>query len=270
MRVIAFNLFFYGFTFLSAFAAFFIVLVASQKAVHRLLRFWGKTVLRAMEIILRSRVEIRGLENLPPEGPALIVSKHQSELDIVMLTALFPHCGAVAMAELAKYPFFGPILRKLDMVLVAVDSGPQGRTQQVIDGARRIRAQGRPMYIYPEGELMKLGARERYRRGVGHIYAALGEPATPVAASLGAVWPQREWRKRTGLTCAIEFLPAIPPGLEIDAFMAEVEERIESATMRLIREHARGADLAAAEDRFARGVNNFDQAVKVPDKPDAV
>ena len=266
MRVIAFNLFFYGFTFASAFLAFFVALFASQKTVHRLLRFWGKTVLCAMAVILRSRVEVRGLENVPPGGPALIVSKHQSELDIVMLTALFPNCGAVAMAELAKYPFFGPLLRKLDMVLVAVDSGPQGRTQQVVEGAKRIRAQGRPMYIYPEGELMKLGAKERYRRGVGHIYAALGEPATPVAASLGAVWPQRAWRKRVGLTGAIEFLPPIPPGMAIDDFMVEIEDRIETASIRLIREHAKGDDLAEAEDRFARGVNNFDQVVKVAGK----
>jgi hypothetical protein len=37
-----------------------------------------------------------------------------------------------------------------------------------------------------------------------------------------------------------------------------VEERIEAATMRLIREHADGEVLAAAEDRHARGVANED------------
>ena len=40
--------------------------------------------------------------------------------------------------------------------------------------------------------------------------------------------------------------------------MAALESRIETATMALIRLHADAADLAAAEDRFARGAANED------------
>src|SRR5690606_38640972 len=108
----------------------------------------------------------------------------------------------------------------------------------------------------PEGELMKLGARERYRRGAGHLYGAMGVEAVPVAASLGVVWPRREWRKQANATGAIEFMEPIPPGMEFDAFMAEVERRIEARTMELIEEHATGVRLAEARDRFARGANN--------------
>jgi len=79
-----------------------------------------------------------------------------------------------------------------------------------------------------------------------------------VASSLGVIWPRREWVKHAHQSAAIEVLPAVAPGLELDAFMAEVEERIETATMRLIREHAKGEVLAAAEDRHARGAANED------------
>ena len=213
-------------------------------------------MIRAVEVILRSRIEVRGLDRVPQEGPVFLVSKHQSELDIVLLAALFPNAGAVAMQELERYPFFGKILRTLDLVLVAVDQGPQGRTEQTVEGARRIIAQGRPMVIYPEGELMALGAKERYRKGAGHIYRALEIPAVPVAVSLGVVWPKREWKKHMHRTGVIEFLEPIPPSIGLDAFMAEVEKRIEENTMRLIRETAEGEVLAAAEDRYARGANN--------------
>jgi 1-acyl-sn-glycerol-3-phosphate acyltransferase len=155
------------------------------------------------------------------------------------------------MAELERYPFFGTILRALDQVLVAVDEGPQGRTEQVVEGARRIVAEGRPMVIYPEGTLMDLGAKERYRRGAGHIYTALGCKALPVAVSLGVIWPKRDWRKFTGVTGAIEFLPPIEPGLDLENFMAEVEDRIETGTMRLVREHAPPERVARAEGRQA-------------------
>ena len=91
-----------------------------------------------------------------------------------------------------------------------------------------------------------------------HIYQAMGVDAVLVASSLGVIWPRREWRKYAHQSAAIEVLPCVAPGLELDAFMAEVEERIETATMRLIREHAKAEVLAAAEDRHARGVANED------------
>ena len=213
-------------------------------------------------MILDGRVEIRGLENLP-SGPKLFVCKHQSELDIILLASAVPEFGAVAMQELERYPFFGPILRRLELVLVPVDGARSdgtraGRTEEVIAGARRVIAAGRPMVIFPEATLMSLGARERYRKGAGRIYAALEIEAVPVASSLGVIWPRREWRKHPHRMAAIEILPPIAPGLDVDTFTSEIEQRVEQATMALIREHASGDVLAEAEDRFARGVANED------------
>lgn len=256
MRSLLFNAFFFGYTFYTALKLYILARTSTRERMLPAIRLWGETVLRAVEVILRSKVEVRGLHNVPAHGRILLVSKHQSELDVVVLAALFPHTGAVAMKELERYPFFGVILDKLDLVLVHVDAGPQNRTEETVEGARRIFDQDRPMMIYPEGELMALGAKERYRRGAAHIYTRTGAVAVPVAASLGVIWPKREWRKHTGRTAAVEFLEPIPPGLDFDTFHVEIERRIEDQTMRLIREHAKGEVLEAAEDRHARGANN--------------
>ncbi len=258
MRSLLFNLFFYGFTFVTALVCYIVARVSTRERLWRVMGFWGRTVVGAVRLILDARIELRGLENLPPGGPKLVVAKHQSELDGILLASVIPHFGAVAMQELERYPLFGPILRKLDLVLVAVSGERQGRTNEVIEGALRMNAQGRPMIIFPEATLMSLGAKERYRKGVGHIYQAMGVDAVLVASSLGVIWPRREWKKHAHQSAAIEVLPPIPPGLDLDTFMAEAEERIETATMRLIREHARGEVLAAAKDRHARGVANED------------
>ena len=258
MRSTLFNLFFYGFTFLVALVCYLLARLGLRRWLWRTIGFWGRTLLGTVRLVLNARVELRGLENLPPGGPKLVVCKHQSELDIILLASAIPEFGAVAMQELERYPFFGPILRKLDLVLVPVGGPPAGRTEEVIAGARRIIKAGRPMIIFPEATLMSLGARERYRRGAGRIYEALEVAAVPVASSLGVIWPRREWRKHPHKTAAVEVLPPIEPGLDLDAFMAEIENRIETATMRLIREHASGEILAAAEDRHARGAANED------------
>lgn len=264
LRITAFNLFFYAYTFAIAMTLWVVARLSTRARMHAVLRHWGRTVHRAVALLLKGTIEVRGLENLPRDRPVLIVSKHQSELDIVMVGELMPEVSAVAMAELTRYPFFGTILKALDIVMVAVDSGPQGRTEQVVEGTRRIMAEGRSMLIYPEGELMKAGARERYRRGAGHIYARLGVTAVPVALSLGAIWPQRQWRKTIGRTGAIAFLEPIEPGLPIDTFMAEIERRIEDESMALLREHLDGEELAAAERRHALGLNNADRPADAP------
>ncbi len=258
MRSLAFNLFFYPFSLGCAFAAWLAAKAGRPDRVRAVLLWWARRVLGAVRVILGARIEVLGRERLPPGGPQLLVAKHQSELDAILLYALFPDFGAIVMQELERYPFVGPVIAAMDFVSVAVDGGPQGRTAAVVAGAARVLAEGRPVLIYPEGTLMSLGAKERYRTGAARIYAATGCTATPVALSLGAVWPRREWRKRPGRTGALEFLDPIPPGLDEAAFMAEVESRIEGATMRLIRAHAAPADLAAAEDRHARGAANGD------------
>jgi 1-acyl-sn-glycerol-3-phosphate acyltransferase len=256
IRSTIFNLLFYPFTFLVALACWLLAHVSTRAAMWRVLNVWGRGTVRLVRWVLGSRIEVRGWEHVDPSRPQVFVSKHQSELDIVMLGALMNDISAIAMKELERTPFFGTILRKLDVVLIAVDDGPQGRTEQAIEGARRMRAQGRSMMIYPEGELMKLGARERYRRGAAHIYGAMGVEAVPVAVSLGVIWPRRYWRKFSGVTGAIEFMEPIPPGMPPDEFLAEVECRIEKRTMELIEEHASGIRLEAARERHRRGATN--------------
>lgn len=186
----------------------------------------------------------------------MIAPKHQSELDVCVIFGRHSDCGAVVMKELADLPFLGKLIEKLDLIAVSVEHGPQGLTDMIRDGARRVAGRGRPILIYPEGELMALGARARYRTGVFNIYDAAQIPVVPVAQSLGAIWPKREWRKKPGRTGAIRYLPPIPPGLAKEEFMARLESDIEEATMALIREHASDADLVAAEDRYARKAGN--------------
>ncbi len=78
------------------------------------------------------------------------------------------------------------------------------------------------------------------------LYGRLGVPVVPVALNSGCFWPRRAFLKRPG-KIIVEILPAIAPGLAKPAFMATLEERIETATARLEAEAAaaasRGIDL---------------------------
>lgn len=252
MRSLLFNLWFYGGTLVFAVAGFVMSFAAGPATLRRALHVWTDWVVTGVRTVLGARILILGRENLPPSGPpALIVPKHQSELDSIVFLNLFPDLGAIAMQELERYPFVGRIIRKLGYILVPVSGPAAGRTAAVVEGARRVHAEGRPILIYPEGTLMSLGAKERYRTGAFRIYEALGVPAHPVALSLGVIWPRREWRKTPFARGAVAFLPPIPPGLGEAEFMARLEREIERATMALIEAHAAPEVAAAARARAA-------------------
>ncbi|MCI4665299.1 MAG: 1-acyl-sn-glycerol-3-phosphate acyltransferase [Neomegalonema sp.] len=259
LRVFLFNILFFSTTFFVAAIALLASIGPGSGRIRWCLRQQCRFINWLARVVLGARIEVRGLEQFKDgERPALIVSKHQSELDVFTPLAIYPDLSAVAMAELARYPLIGPVLRKLDYILVSVEGKRVNQLDQVMEGARKAHAQGRPILIYPEGELMRIGSRQRYRSGVWHIYNDLGVPATPVALSCGLVWPQRKWIKRVNQTCVIEFLPPIAPGLDKGAFMERLEATIESNTMRLIREHGAPEDVAIAEERHRLGLNNDD------------
>jgi 1-acyl-sn-glycerol-3-phosphate acyltransferase len=69
------------------------------------------------------------------------------------------------------------------------------------------------------------------------LYEGLDLPCVPVALNSGLYWPRREWIRYPG-TIIVEILDALPPGLPRAEFKAELQQRIEGATSRLIVEAA--------------------------------
>jgi 1-acyl-sn-glycerol-3-phosphate acyltransferase len=234
MRSFAFNLFFYGFTLV--FASFLMVLavIPGRLVMAWGLRTWGRVVVWAMGAIGGMTVEVRGRAHVPARGPSLIASKHQSEADGMVMAAEVPDIAFVAMRELWAYPLVGTILRKLEMIRVDTCGGGKER-QNLSTFARRAYDAGRNIAIYPEGHLMPVGEKERYRTGIYYLYRDLNLPVIPVAHCLGLVWPERAWNKKPG-RAVMEFLPPIPTGLDRDEFMQRLEDAIEDRSSELAAE----------------------------------
>ena len=227
IRSLAFNLFFYAFTLLTALGGIILVPIPTPVLLRGLLHYWARAVVWGARWIGGMKVEIRGRENLPAAGPALLANKHQSESDGIFLAANIPGITFVAMQELFRYPVIGAILYRLQMIRVDACGGDRER-EHLAQFAKRACDSGRHIAIYPEGNLMAPGERERYRSGIYYLYRDLGLPVTPVATSLGLLWNRRDWRKKPG-RAAIEFLPAIETGLDKQAFMRRLEDAIEAS-----------------------------------------
>ena len=236
VRSFLFNICFYSFTLFCAAGAVLTSLLLGTRGMRAMFRLWCNGTMFCVRWVLGAKVEIRGREHIGPDT-ALIVAKHQSEMDIAAMGTVFPTYGAIAMQELDNYPLVGRIVTQLGHIKVKVEGQRQNQLPQVLEGAKRVHAEGRPILIYPEGTLMRPGKKMRYRAGAWHIYHELGVPVVPVAKSLSLAWPRRDWRKFP-VRCAMEFLEPIPPGLGKQQFMQLLEDRIEIGSNALIREFA--------------------------------
>ncbi|CAO4157836.1 lysophospholipid acyltransferase family protein [Methylorubrum extorquens] len=230
-RSLAFNLSFYVATGLIAILGS--PALAWRKATIRVAQFWGRTVVFLLRVIGGTRVEFRGLENIP-KGPLLVAAKHQSALETLALTIPFDDFGYVLKRELMWIPVVGWYFARGGMVPIDRSKGTRAMAAMNKAAAQAIR-EGRQLIIFPEGTRRPAGAPPAYKQGASHLYAALNVPCLPVALNTGLYWRRRGFRRMPGTT-VIEFLPVIPPGLARPAFLKELQTRIETASDALLAE----------------------------------
>lgn len=232
VRSIIFNILFFGISGLFC-VAMVLSLPLPRAVVSHGFRYWMVLTMAILKAVVGLRIEVRGRENIP-EGPALIVSKHQSAWDTGIFFMLLDDPSYVLKKQLLKIPFYGWMLKKDEMVAIDRDGGASALKQMVRD-SRAVLETGRPLVIFPEGTRSAPGHKLPYHPGVAAVYKQADVPVIPVALNSGLFWPRRSFAKKPG-KIIIEFLPAVPAGLDRKSFMAELENRIEGASGKLLAE----------------------------------
>lgn len=186
--------------------------------------------------VLGLKLELRGLENLPEGSHYIIAGKHQSAYETLKIPfmARLKHPVIVLKKELIYLPGWGFYPPRMGLIAIDRASGPQA-LQQMIAGARKGFAKGRPLSLFPEGTRKAIGAEPDYKPGLAKIYRDLQVPVVPMALNSGVFWGRNEFFKRGG-TVVFEFLPALPAGMPPLKMMAELEAQTEAATARLVAE----------------------------------
>jgi 1-acyl-sn-glycerol-3-phosphate acyltransferase len=210
----------------------------------RILHPWCWSNLKLHAWICGVRMEFRGKEHLP-EGGFILASKHQSAWETMALAASVPEPRYILKRELMWVPLFGFYLMRTGQV--AINRGKRSEAIAAMNRAAELAVkEGGQLLIFPEGTRRPVGAEPAYKMGVAHMYHALKVPVVPVAINAGVFWPRRTFLKFPG-TIVMEFLEPIAPGMEKEAFLALLQDRIESATNRLVaagKAELRGGGLA--------------------------
>ena len=194
---------------------------------------WGRTSMWWLRVICGTKVEFRGIEKIP-KGPIIVAAKHQSTWETFSLLWLFPDFTFIIKRELTWIPLFGWFTFKGGMIPVDRGAGSQTLVAMTARAKEKILA-GRQLIIFPEGTRRAPQAEPRYKFGVASLYSQIGVPCVPIALNSGLFWPRRSFRRLPG-TIVVEVLDPIPPGLDPKAFLARLQEEIETATARLVAE----------------------------------
>ena len=121
------------------------------------------------------RVEVRGLENVPPEDRLLIVANHESFLDGLLLGLFIPKKATfVVHTTVLKNWWFRQFLRLTPHL--AVDPASPYAMKKVI----KLLESGHNVVIFPEGRITLTGALMKVYDGPGFVAAKTGATILPV------------------------------------------------------------------------------------------
>ncbi len=177
--------------------------------------------------------KIEGLENIP-ESPSIIMCKHQSAWETLMLQKIFPAQAWILKRELLWIPIYGWGLATLQPIAIDRGSVIKSMHQIVEQGCKRL-AQGIWVVVFPEGTRVAPGEKRKYLPGGGLLAEKSGNSVVPIAHNSGNFWPRNSFLKYPG-TINMIIGPAIDTaGKSAGEITTEVEEWIESTIEKLPR-----------------------------------
>ena len=234
VRSVIFNLLFY-LTLAAYLVAALPTLLLPRRYVLAVARAWARTNLWLLRVVCGIKADFRGLEKIP-RGGAIIASKHQSMWETFALLPYVDDPTFILKRELMWIPLFGWFLWKAEMI--PVNRGARGPALAAMTERAKAEVQrGRQIIIFPEGTRRPPGAEPQYKFGVAHLYAETGVPCVPVALNSGVFWPRRSFRRFPG-TIVVQVCEPIAPGLDKSAFIARLQEVVETASAELLEEAA--------------------------------
>jgi len=128
-------------------------------------------------VFLFTRCQITGLENLPAEGPALIVTNHLGDADLIVGFAFTPSIvEPFAKIELVEMPIVGSFLDAYGVIWVHRGQPDRKALRTVREAMQGKRIVG----IAPEGRESLTGSLEEGTDGAAYIALSNDVPIIPI------------------------------------------------------------------------------------------
>jgi len=176
---------------------------------HRIIVTWCSFTVKWLRLTCGVRYEITGLENFDKtKGPYVILSKHQSQWETLMLQRVFWPASTILKKELLDIPFFGWGLKALRPIPID-RSNPREALKKVKTGGIERLQSGLNLLLFPEGTRIPPGEKGKYARSGADIAITQGVNVIPVAVNAGHCWPNKGFKRYPGLISVVIGQPII-------------------------------------------------------------
>jgi 1-acyl-sn-glycerol-3-phosphate acyltransferase len=193
---------------------------------YRFITLWGRVVIFLARQVLGIRYRVTGLENLP-QGPAVLMAKHQSAWETIAFQQIFPPLSFVLKKSLLRIPFFGWGLAAFSPIAIDRGAGREALKQIETQGRERLR-QGFWVLVFPEGTRVAPGETGTYQIGGAWLAAKTGAPVVPVAHNAGRCWPRNAFIKHPGEITVVIGPTIASAGRKAGEVLAEAQAWIET------------------------------------------
>ncbi len=131
-------------------------------------------------------IRVVGSDNVPLEGPVLLVSNHVSFIDAILVTMANQRLVRFLMYRLYyDLPVIGRVFKAMGCIPVSGGDGPKALVAS-FQSARDLMMRGEAVCIFAEGEISRHGQMQRFKKGFERMVDGVDVPIVPV--HLDQVW----------------------------------------------------------------------------------
>ncbi|MBG9388792.1 MFS transporter [Caenimonas aquaedulcis] len=128
------------------------------------------------------RFDVKGEENIPTEGAAVLVCNHVSFVDAILLMAASPRPIRFVMDHrIFKVPVLGWLFRLAKAIPIAPRNEDPVAYEAAFDAAARVLREGDLLAIFPEGAITRDGNLQEFKGGIMKILEREPVPVIPMA-----------------------------------------------------------------------------------------
>jgi 1-acyl-sn-glycerol-3-phosphate acyltransferase len=146
------------------------------RILHLYTCFWASSYIWLMKCW---KYKVKGKENVDKNKTYVVVSNHQSQLDILVAFTCFFHFKWVSKIEIFNVPLIGWNMR-LNKYIQLV-RGDKKSIAQMMDDAEETLKKGSSVFIFPEGTRSETGVLRPFKPGAFKLAQDLKLPILPIA-----------------------------------------------------------------------------------------
>lgn len=146
---------------------------------------------------LNIEVEVRGAEKIdiasgPEKKPLVLISNHQSALDLYVISNFWPEkCTALMKDSLRKIPFFNFAATKSNAIWVS-RFDPQKARGAIDEAIKAMKDKALKVWVFPEGTRNRSNGILPFKKGAFNIAIQANFPIIPVVISSYSSFYSRE------------------------------------------------------------------------------